>query len=225
LEDGESISAMVPVAGFAQAGYLVMATKRGLIKKTPLEAFSNPRTGGIRAISLDDGDELIVVQLTDGSHHIFLGTADGQAIRFREDDVRPMGRSARGVIGIDLEEGDALVAMEVVNEAATMLTVCENGYGKRTPIDEYRVQGRGGKGLINIKVTERNGRVVGIKQVTEVDELMIMTTAGNVIRLPVRELSVISRNTQGVRLIALSGDDLVASVASIDEEREIPGVV
>jgi DNA gyrase subunit A len=225
LEDGESISAMVPVAGFAQAGYLVMATKRGLIKKTPLEAFSNPRTGGIRAISLDDGDELIVVQLTDGSHHIFLGTADGQAIQFREDDVRPMGRSARGVIGIDLEEGDALVAMEVVNEAATMLTVCENGYGKRTPIDEYRVQGRGGKGLINIKVTERNGRVVGIKQVTEVDELMIMTTAGNVIRLPVRELSVISRNTQGVRLIALNDDDLVASVASIDEEREIPGVV
>lgn len=225
LEDGESISAMVPVDDFAGARCLVMATKRGLVKKTPLGAFSNPRTGGIRAISLDDDDELIVVKLTEASHHIFLGTEGGQAIQFREEEVRPMGRSARGVIGIDLEEGDALVAMEVVNEAATMLTVCENGYGKRTPIDEYRVQGRGGKGLINIKVTERNGRVVGIKQVTEVDELMIMTTAGNLIRLPVRELSVISRNTQGVRLIALNDNDLVASVASIDQETEVPDVI
>ena len=221
LEDGENISAMVPVEDFASARYVIMTTKRGLIKKTPLAAFGNPRTGGIRAISLDDGDELIAVKLTDGSQHIFLGTADGQAIQFREEDVRPMGRTARGVIGIDLEAGDALVAMEVVNPGATMLTVCEHGYGKRTPLEEYRVQGRGGKGLINIKVTERNGRVVGIKQVTEADELMIMTTAGNLIRLPVRELAVISRNTQGVRLISLSDDDAVASVATIEEEREV----
>ena len=221
LEEGETISAMVPVEDFASARYVIMTTKRGLIKKTPLAAFGNPRTGGIRAISLDDGDELIAVKLTDGSQHIFLGTADGQAIQFREADVRPMGRTARGVIGIDLEAGDALVAMEVVNPGATMLTVCEHGYGKRTPLDEYRVQGRGGKGLINIKVTERNGRVVGIKQVTEADELMIMTTAGNLIRLPVRELAVISRNTQGVRLISLGDDDAVASVATIEEEREV----
>jgi DNA gyrase subunit A len=221
LEDGENISAMVPVEDFTSARYVIMTTKRGLIKKTPLAAFGNPRTGGIRAISLDDGDELIAVKLTDGSQHIFLGTADGKAIQFREDDVRPMGRTARGVIGIDLEEGDVLVAMEVVNPGATMLTVCEHGYGKRTALDEYRVQGRGGKGLINIKVTERNGRVVGIKQVTEADELMIMTTAGNLIRLPVRELAVISRNTQGVRLIALNDDDAVASVATIEEEREV----
>jgi DNA gyrase subunit A len=136
-----------------------------------------------------------------------------------------MGRTARGVIGIDLEPGDALVAMEVVNPGATMLTVCEHGYGKRTSLDEYRVQGRGGKGLINIKVTERNGRVVGIKQVTEADELLIMTTSGNLIRLPVRELAVISRNTQGVRLISLSDDDAVASVATIAEEHEVGDVV
>jgi DNA gyrase subunit A len=190
-----------------------------------LAAFGNPRTGGIRAISLDDGDELIAVKVTDGSQHIFLGTADGKAIQFRAEEVRPMGRTARGVIGIDLEEGDALVAMEVVHPGATMLTVCERGYGKRTPLDEYRVQGRGGKGLINIKVTERNGRVVGFKQVTEADELMIMTTAGNLIRLPVRELAVISRNTQGVRLISLNDDDLVACVATIEEEPEVADVL
>ncbi len=225
LEDEEGISAMVPVDGFSSGRYVVMATKRGLIKKTPLEAFSNPRTGGIRAISLDEGDELMAVRLTDGSQHIFLGTAGGKAIQFREEDVRPMGRSARGVIGIDLEEGDTLVALEVVNEGATMLTVCEHGHGKRTSLDEYRVQGRGGKGLINIKVTERNGRVVGIKQVTAADELMIMTTVGNLIRLPVREVSVISRNTQGVRLISLSDSDSVASVATIEEEREVTDVV
>ena len=225
LDDGENISAMVPVEEFASARYVIMTTKRGLVKKTPLAAFGNPRAGGIRAISLDDGDELIAVKLTDGSQHIFLGTADGQAIQFREADVRPMGRTARGVIGIDLEAGDAVVAMEVVNPGATMLTVCEHGYGKRTALDEYRVQGRGGKGLINIKVTERNGRVVGIKQVTEADELMIMTTAGNLIRLPVRELAVISRNTQGVRLISLGDDDAVASVATIEEEREVGDMV
>jgi len=225
LEDGESISAMVPVEDFASARYIVMTTRRGLIKKTPLAAFGNPRAGGIRAISLDDGDELIAVRLTDGSQHIFLGTAGGKAIQFREEDVRPMGRTARGVIGIDLEEGDTLVAMEVVNPGATMLTVCERGYGKRTALDEYRVQGRGGKGLINIKVTERNGRVVGIKQVTESDELMIMTTAGNLIRLPVRELAVISRNTQGVRLISLHDDDAVACVAAIGEEHDVADVV
>jgi DNA gyrase subunit A len=225
LDDGENISAMVPVEEFASARYVIMTTKRGLVKKTPLAAFGNPRAGGIRAISLDDGDELIAVRLTDGSQHIFLGTADGQAIQFREADVRPMGRTARGVIGIDLEAGDAVVAMEVVNPGATMLTVCEHGHGKRTALDEYRVQGRGGKGLINIKVTERNGRVVGIKQVTEADELMIMTTAGNLIRLPVRELAVISRNTQGVRLISLGDDDAVASVATIEEEREVGDMV
>jgi DNA gyrase subunit A len=225
LEDGESISAMVPVADFISARYVVMATRRGLIKKTPLAAFANPRAGGIRAISLDDGDELIAVKLTDGAQHIFLGTAGGKAIQFREEEVRPMGRSARGVIGIDLEAGDAVVAMEVVSPGATMLTVCEHGYGKRTALDEYRVQGRGGKGLINIKVTERNGRVVGIKQVTEGDELMIMTTAGNLIRLPVHELAVISRNTQGVRLISLNHDDAVACVATIEEEREVVDVV
>jgi DNA gyrase subunit A len=225
LDDGENISAMVPVEEFASARYVIMITKRGLVKKTPLVAFGNPRAGGIRAISLDDGDELIAVKLTDGSQHIFLGTADGQAIQFREADVRPMGRTARGVIGIDLEAGDAVVAMEVVNPGATMLTVCEHGHGKRTALDEYRVQGRGGKGLINIKVTERNGRVVGIKQVTEADELMIMTTEGNLIRLPVRELAVISRNTQGVRLISLGDDDAVASVATIEEEREVGDMV
>jgi DNA gyrase subunit A len=221
LEEGETISAMVPVEDFTSARYVIMTTKCGLIKKTPLAAFGNPRTGGIRAISLDDDDELIAVKLTDGSQHIFLGTADGKAIQFREADVRAMGRTARGVIGIDLEAGDALVAMEVVNPGATMLTVCEHGYGKRTPLDEYRVQGRGGKGLINIKVTERNGRVVGIKQVTEADELMIMTTSGNLIRLPVHELTVISRNTQGVRLIALHDDDAVASVATIAEDVDV----
>jgi DNA gyrase subunit A len=136
-----------------------------------------------------------------------------------------MGRTARGVIGIDLEAGDTVVAMEVVNPGATMLTVCEHGHGKRTALDEYRVQWRGGKGLINIKVTERNGRVVGIKQVTEADELMIMTTSGNLIRLPVRELAVISRNTQGVRLISLGDDDAVASVATIAEEHEVEDMV
>jgi DNA gyrase subunit A len=208
--------------------YLLMATRRGVVKKTELSAYSNPRAGGIIGLTLDEGDELIAVRLTGGRDEVFLATRQGMAIRFEEGEVRPIGRPGRGVIGIDLEERDEIVAAEVVRPGTTILTVNERGYGKRTELEEYRLQGRGGKGIINVRVTEKNGPVVGMLQVQEQDQVMMISQEGKVNRLPVREISLIGRATQGVRLQGLEATDRVAAVTGLvaeDSEGDAAGPV
>jgi DNA gyrase subunit A len=186
-----------------------------VVKKTELQAYSNPRAGGIIAITLDEGDELIAVRLTGGQDEIFLATKLGMAIRFGEEEVRAIGRSGRGVIGIALEAGDEVVAAEVVRPGTAILTVNEHGYGKRTALEEYRLQGRGGKGIINVRVAEKNGPVVGALQVQEQDQVMMISQEGKVNRVNVREINVIGRATQGVRLQGLQASDRVAAVTSL----------
>ena len=197
-----------------------MATRHGVIKKTALRAFSNPRRGGIIAIVLDEGDKLIETRFTDGKRDIFLASQNGKSIRFKEQEVRPTGRPTRGVKGMDLEEDDILIGMEVIDEGAEILTVTEKGFGKRTPASEYRLQGRGGKGIITIKTTERNGKVVGIRQVTPEEDLMIITNQGTIIRIRVKGISIIGRNTQGVKLIGLTDEERVGSIARVVEKEE-----
>jgi len=197
-----------------------------VIKKTDLMAYSNPRAGGIIALNLDEGDELISAGLTDGTKEILLSTQEGKAIRFREEDVRDMGRTARGVKGITLDEGDAVVAMDIITpgvEGASILSVTENGYGKRTLVEEYPLQSRGGKGVITIKTTERNGKLVGVQQITDEDDLMLITDKGKIIRLRGKEISVIGRNTQGVRLIELETGERVMALARLAEKEEESG--
>ncbi len=217
LAAGEFVSAVMPVRKFEPDRYILMATKQGVLKKTQLTAFSHPRMGGIIALNLDDGDELIGVGQTDGSLNVFLGTRDGKAIRFPEEKVRAMGRSARGVRGIDLAKDDYVIGMEVVSPGDIILTATEFGYGKRSRVDDYRLTNRGGKGVINIKVTEKNGPVVGIRRVTEDDEFMLITTGGQLIRSRVQDVSIIGRATQGVRLIGVKEGDRVAALARIEE--------
>ncbi len=221
LTQDEKITAFLPVKEFAEGKFIVMATKYGVIKKTDLQAFSNIRSGGIIALGLDEGDELIATRLTDGSKEIFIGTREGQAIRFNEEQVRDMGRTARGVRAINLAKEDAVVSMEALEEGKTILTVTERGYGKRTEIEEYRSQLRGGMGIINIKVTEKNGRVAGIAQVNTEDELVITTNIGKIIRIAMKDVSVIGRNTQGVKLIGVEKDERVTGIAPIAEKEEI----
>jgi len=224
LEPGEKITTMIPIRQFEVDRYLMMATRRGIVKKTELSAYGNPRAGGIIALTLDEGDALIAVELTRGTDEVFLGTRQGQAIRFKEEEARPMGRTARGVIGISLEEGDQVVGMEIVSEGATILTVTERGYGKRTDLSEHRLQARGGKGIINIRVTEKNGPVVSLKKVTDEDGLMMISQEGKVTRLNVRDVSVIGRATQGVRLQGLEAGDQVAAITRlVTEEGEENG--
>ncbi len=218
LASDEHINSVLAVRTFADK-FVVMATRNGIIKKTALGAYSHPRANGIIAIKIDPDDELIGAALTNGNDNIILGTRNGMSIRFNEKDVRPMGRSARGVKGITLSKGDQVVDMAVVEPGGTILTVCENGYGKRTPIDEYRIQSRGGKGIINIKTTERNGKVVAVKAVRDEDELMLITAKGIVIRFGLKKIRPIGRNTQGVRLIKCDeGDKLVAVARVVPEE-------
>jgi DNA gyrase subunit A len=219
LSPEENITTTLPVREFDEEKYIIMATKNGVVKKTSLAAYSRPRTAGIMALSLDAGDELIRAAVTIGEQDILLATQNGLAIRFHESQVRPMGRVSRGVKGISMAKKDVLVGMEVVNPGVTMLTVTENGYGKRTDISEYPVQGRGGKGVITIKTTERNGKVVCALQVTE-DDLMIITRKGQVIRMKVKGVSVIGRNTQGVKLIGIGKDDKVTGVAKLAEKED-----
>jgi DNA gyrase subunit A len=221
MEPGERIAALLSVREWPEAedvAFVVMGTRQGVVKKTDLTAFSNPRAGGIIAVSVEEQDAVISVQMTDGKSDIFLGTRDGMAIRFPESDVRPMGRAAYGVRGIALRDEDQVVAMEVVRPDTSILAVTENGFGKRTPLDEYRVQSRGGLGIINIQTTERNGRVVGVSCVTESDELMLMTEAGQVLRMSVADVRPIGRNAQGVRLIDIEEGDRVVSVARLAEK-------
>ncbi len=218
LQDGEKVSAFLPVREFQEGRYVIFATRRGLVKKTDLMAYSSPRVTGIRAIALEENDSLIGVQLTDGDQDILLSTMDGQSIRFKEGQVRPTGRDTMGVIGIRLEEDDQVVSMEVLHPGASILTVSDKGMGKRTGIDEYRSQGRGGRGLITMKTTDRTGRVVGVQQVVDEDQLMLITDGGKIIRLRIGDLRVIGRNTQGVHLIDLDNGERVASLARLAED-------
>ncbi|MGD9762149.1 MAG: DNA gyrase subunit A [Candidatus Binatia bacterium] len=218
LRENEKVSAFLPVREFAPGRFVLFATKDGTVKKTALEEYANPRPSGIIAIKLNPGDEVIGVRLTDGDQEVILSTAGGQAIRFREADVRPMGRNAAGVRGMTLEQGDAGVAVDVVTPDTTLLAVAEKGYGKRTALDEYRLTGRGGKGIITMNVTDKTGRVVGVRMVRDDDHVMLITDGGKLIRMPVRDISVIGRNTQGVRLIDLAEGEAVVGLASLAEK-------
>jgi len=220
MEDGERIAAMLAVKEFEDDKFVVMGSRRGVVKKTALSAFSNPRAGGIIAMGVEEGDAVIAVQVTDGAGQVFIGTRNGMAIRFEETDVRPMGRTAYGVRGITLRGDDYVVAMEVVNPGGTLLTVTERGFGKRTEIEEYRVQSRGGVGIINIATTTRNGLVVGVSYVQEGDELLLITQQGMILRMPTDDVRAIGRATQGVTLINIEGEDKVVSIARLVEKEE-----
>jgi DNA gyrase subunit A len=219
LAEGERVAATVAVRDFAAGGFLFFATRQGRVKKTELAAYSRPQRGGIRAIRLEPGDEVMAVRLTDGQREVLLATRHGMAIRFAEEEVRPMGRDAAGVKGIELEPEDAVIAAEVVQEGASILTVTERGFGKQTPLEEYRLQGRGGKGILDIKTGGRNGLVVGLTQVRQGDEILLVTTKGKVIRFPAEEVSSQGRNTWGVRVIDVDPDDRVVSLARVEAER------
>ncbi|HTP67104.1 MAG TPA: DNA gyrase subunit A [Geobacteraceae bacterium] len=223
LSASEKISAILPVKEFSDDKFIMMATRQGVVKKTPLLEYSHPRAGGIIALNLDEGDKLIAVSLTDGKQDVLLASKNGKSIRFREEDARPMGRVTRGVRGMTLEDDDVVIGMAIVNEqftSSTLFTVTENGFGKRTGIEEYRRQSRGGKGIITIKTTERNGCVVDIKQVTDDYDLMLITDQGKIIRMPVAGVSVIGRNTQGVRLMVTEEDERIVAVARLAEKED-----
>ncbi|HYR56115.1 MAG TPA: DNA gyrase subunit A [Myxococcaceae bacterium] len=214
----EKLAAVLVTKTFSEDNFVFFVTKKGLVKKTDLTAFSNVRSAGIIALSIEDGDSLVAVKITDGTKDILLSTASGMSIRFAESEVRSMGRAAYGVKGITLDPGDEVVGADVVEKGSTILTVTENGYGKRTEEAEYRLQGRGGKGVIDIKTTERNGRVIGLVQVKDSDQVMLVTNSGMLIRMKVKEISVIGRNTQGVRLITLeSAGDKVTAISKLPE--------
>ena len=222
LEPNERIVALASTKDFPEDRFLVFATKQGLIKKTPLSAYANVRSGGIIAINIEDGDELLSVRITDGNRQIFIGTHLGQGIRFSEKDVRSMGRDTTGVWGISLRKNeDYVVEMDVVDETGHLLTVTENGYGKRSEASEYRFQGRGGSGVINIKVTEKNGPVSGIKSVTDADQLLLITQSGMLIRIKVKDIRETGRAAQGVRLINLDAGDRVVAVAKLAEPEDV----
>ncbi|GIO10436.1 DNA gyrase subunit A [Brevibacillus reuszeri] len=213
IEKGERVSAVIPVKEFDEEHYLFFATKKGIIKKTTLESYENIRKGGLIAVNLREDDELIGVRLTDGQQEIIMGTHKGMSVRFNEGDVRMMGRNATGVKGITLDDDDDVIDMDVIKPNAEVLIVTANGYGKRTPVDEYRIQSRGGKGIKTHNVTERSGPVVGLKVVEPEEDLMIITTSGVIIRTEMKGISVMGRYTQGVKLIRLSENEQVGSVA------------
>lgn len=218
LAENEEINAMLPVREYTDGSYVFMATKNGTVKKVPLTAFSRPRSNGIIAVDLDENDSLVGVDITDGSRDIMLFTDAGKVIRFEESKVRPMGRTARGVRGIRIDEDQAVKSLVVVDpDGGAILTATENGYGKRTSVEEYRVSGRGGQGVISIQVSERNGKVVRSLQVNETDEAMLITDQGTLVRFRVSELSIIGRNTQGVRLINVATGEKVVGMQKIEE--------
>ena len=219
LEEGERVNAVLPIRDFEPDRYVFMATSQGIVKKTSLEAFSRPRNAGIRAVDLHDNDRLVDVAITDGGSHIMLCSSSGKAIRFHEDDVRPMGRTAAGVRGIRLGGDHEVIALMIVADG-TILTATENGFGKRTRVDEFPVQGRGGQGVICIQTSERNGRMVGAIQVEPGDDVVLISSVGTLVRTPVDEISEQGRNTQGVRLIRLDeGERLVG----LDRIIALPG--
>jgi DNA gyrase subunit A len=220
IRPDERIAALVPVRAFTDDKYLMFATRGGTVKKTVLSAYGNVRATGINAINIEDGDELIEVQITDGTSDIVLATRHGMSIRFQERDVREMGRATTGVRGIELESGDAVIGMVVIRREATLLVVAEHGLGKRSELADYRVQRRGGKGIITLRHSEKTGDVVALKEVIPDDELMVITRHGVIIRLPVNDIRVIGRNTQGVRVINLDDGDVVVDVARVVKEEE-----
>lgn len=224
----EKITEAIPVGTFDK-GFLLMATAKGLVKKTTLSEYGNPQKGGIIALKLEADDRLIGVRTTSGKDHIILGTQDGMSIRFPEENARPMGRATYGVTGIRLKKGDLVRDMVIMDKNASLLSVCEKGYGKRTSFDEYRIQRRGGSGIRNIKTSDRNGKLIGLKEVTDKDEIMLMTQKGMAVRMPVSGLRSIGRNTQGVRLISMQPSDKVVSVArvcpeEVEDEEKTPNL-
>ncbi len=219
LAEGERVATVPSIREFEAGGHILFATKQGKVKKTELEAYSHPQRGGIKAIALEAGDEVITARRTDGQRDVVLSTKKGVIIRFSEEEVRPMGRVAAGVRGIELEAGDEVIAAEVVQEGSALLTVTERGYGKRTPLGEYRLQGRAGRGIIDIKTGGRNGNVVGVVQIREGDDLLVVTTKGKIIRVHAADVSSQGRNTWGVRVIDLDPDDQVGSVARVEAEQ------
>jgi DNA gyrase subunit A len=218
--NGERLAAILPVRSFEDGKSVVMVTRKGTIKKTGIEAYSNPRSTGIIAISVDDGDELIDVQLTQGDQDVFLGTRKGKSIRFKEAEVRETGRTSRGVRGIMMDDDDAVVGMEIPAEGCTLLTISEKGYGKRTSISEYRLQSRGGKGTINLKTVPKVGSVSGILQVSGDEDIIMISSSGNIIRFKLAEVPLIHRSTQGVKLIELQEDEKLVGVARAEKETE-----
>ena len=218
LQPGESIRAIIQVREFNPDAYLFFATRKGIVKKTGLIEFQNLHKGGLNAINLDDDDDLIGVKFTSGSHDIILGTKWGMAIIFSEDDVRSMGRTARGVKGIRLNDGDEVIAMDSLRQNSEVLTVTAEGYGKRTEAGEYRIQTRGGKGLINLKVTDKTGDVIGLRVVHPDQELMLITEDGIVIRTTISDIRNTGRNASGVKLITTNEGDKVASMAVLDQK-------
>ncbi len=222
FKEGEKLTTVLAVKSFEPGFFVLMATKAGIVKKTDLMAFSRPRTNGIIAVALNSGDELITTRITDGTRNVFMGSALGKSIRFHESEIRPTGRTSRGVIGMRMAKGDQIVGTEVLDHGQTLLAVTENGFGKRTAIDEYPIHRRGGKGVISIKTSKRNGLVVAIILVNEAQDLMLMTNSGKLIRIPIKGVSVISRNTQGVKLIGMESGDRVMGAAGIAENGEQP---
>ena len=225
ISQDERVTAALPIREFTPDHFILMATKKGIIKKTELEAYSHPRPSGIVAVTLEEGDELISAEVTDGKRDVFLGTRDGLSIRFSETDVREIGRTGKGVIGIRLDDSNEVVGMEIVRDDSTILTVTEKGYGKRSTLEDYRSQGRGGKGIITIKITEKNGRVTGMAQVSEEDEIILITSNGKVLRIRAKDISVQGRNTQGVRLFDIEEADKVVSFAKLVEREDEKDIV
>lgn len=221
IEQGETVNAVIPVQSFDSEHYLFFASRQGVVKKTPLDDYGNIRKGGLIAITLREDDDLIGVKLTDGNKEIIMGTSQGMSIRFPEQDVRSMGRSATGVKGIQLDEGDTVIDMDVVSTDDDVLIVTSKGYGKRTPMDEYRVQSRGGKGIKTLNVTAKNGPVVCLKVVNNDDDLMIITASGTLIRMSMSGISTMGRYTQGVRLINIREDDTVSTVSPTEKSEEV----
>jgi DNA gyrase subunit A len=220
FQENEKLATVLAVPSFEPGYHVLMATKNALVKKTELMAYSRPRAGGIISINIVEGDELISARITDGALNVFMCTAKGKSIRFHESDVRPTGRTAQGVLGMRLEKKDRIVGLEVLSYGQTLFTVTENGFGKRTSIDEYPVQKRGGKGVITIKTSERNGQVVGILLVDDEDDIMLVTNSGKIIRMAVKDISIISRNTQGVKLISVEPDEQVVAAARLAEKED-----
>jgi DNA gyrase subunit A len=220
IKPTEQIAALVPVREFTDDRCLIFATRQGTVKKTLLSAYGNVRTNGICAINIEQGDELIDVQVCDSNSDIILATKDGMSIRFHQADVREMGRATTGVKGIELEKGDEVIGMVVVRRDATLLVVSEKGFGKRSELTDYRVQKRGGKGIITLKKTDKTGSIVALKEVIPDDELMMITRHGVIIRLPVDGIRVIGRNTQGVKVMNLDPGDTVVDVARVVKEDE-----
>jgi len=221
LGPDEKVTAGIQIKQYTDDAYLLMATKKGIIKKTNLMEYNNVRKSGLQGITLRDDDELIDVRLTDGSNKVVIVTNQGQSITFDEKDVRPIGRVSQGVRGIELNEGDFVIGMEpIISNDKCLLAISENGFGKRTELEEYRVQTRGGKGVLTYKVTEKTGTLIGIKVVSETDDILMISSDGTIIRIPVKDISILGRNTQGVTLMRMPEDTKLVSITVVSEEEE-----